>query len=280
MKNSKIKLSTNSLSDTSNFLLYNTLNYKPVINNSVSEIALKLVEVIVEYMRFVTNKITIKNNAYWRYIFERGVNTLIHVFSIIFLCTKNLELTHYHTQKAFYFYIEFIEQISDDSVTFLQLSSRDATLFVYKKTIFDLNNGYKKNMPELTAEEKGIMNKVDIYTSIYKSIVLFVINHVDIKCDKNDYINLCCDNIEQLTAMFKPNIMSNYTECIHLFITLLVDKNINVSDLFHLLTEFIKKIANKKYHEDPKAIENRLYNIEISNFIDNENFIDLVLAQF
>jgi hypothetical protein len=278
MKNSKIKLTTNSLSDTSNFLLYNTANYKPVINDSVSEIVLKLIEAIVEYMRFITNKITIKNNAYWRYIFERGVNTIIHVFSIIFFCTKNLELTFYHTQKAFYFYIEFIEQISDDSVTFLQLSSRDATLFVYKKTIFDLNNGYKKNMPELTAEETGIMNKVNLYTSIYKSLVLFVIKHVDVKYDKHAYINTCCENIEQLNVMFKPNIMSNYMECIHIFITLLVDKNINVHDLFHLLTEFVKKIANKKYNEDPKVIENRLYNIEISNFIDNDNFIDWVLA--
>ena len=278
MKNSKIKLPTNSLSDTSNFLLYNTSNYKPVINNSVSEIVLKLVDVIVEYMRFITNKITIKNNAYWRYIFERGINTLIHVFSIIFFCTKNLELTFYHTQKAFYFYIEFIEQISDDSVTFLQLSSRDATLFVYKKTIFDLNNGYKKNIPVLTREEKYIMDKVDLYISIYKSIVLFVINHVDIKYDKNDYINTCCDNIDQLNVMFKPNVMSNYMECIHIFITLLVDKNINVPDLFHLLTEFIKQLANKKYNEDPKVIGTRLYNIEISNFIDNENFIDWILT--
>ena len=181
-------------------------------------------------------------------------------------------------EKSILSYIEFIEQISDDSVTFLQLSSRDATLFVYKKTIFDLNNGYKKNMPELTKEEKGIMNKVNLYTSIYKSLVLFVIKHVDVKYDKHAYINTCCENIEQLNVMFKPNIMSNYMDCIHIFITLLVDKNINVPDLFHLLTEFVKKIANKKYNEDPKVIENRLYNLEISNFIDNENFIDWVLA--
>lgn len=57
-------------------------------------------------------------------------------------------------KKAYYFYIEFIEQISDNNVTFLQLSSRDAILFVYKRTIFELNNEYIKNIKELTIAEK------------------------------------------------------------------------------------------------------------------------------
>jgi hypothetical protein len=99
-------------------------------------------------MRFISEKTTMKNKLYYKFIFERGIETLLHVFSIIFYYTKNLELTFYHTQKAYYFYIEFIEQISDDNVTFLQLSSRDAVMFVYKKTIFDINNEYKKNIKE------------------------------------------------------------------------------------------------------------------------------------
>ena len=60
--------------------------------------------------------------------------------------TGYLELSFYHTQKAYYFYIEYIEQISDDNITFLQLTSRDAILFVYKKTIFELNNDCKKKI--------------------------------------------------------------------------------------------------------------------------------------
>ena len=151
MKNSKNmtnKISTNNLSDTSHYILYNTSNYKAVIKNSVSEILKKFVEVIIEYMRFISEKIMMKNKPYYRFIFERGIETLMHVFSFIFYYTKNLELTFYHTQKAYYFYIEFIEQISDDNVTFLQLSSRDAILFVYRKTIYELNNEYKTNIKE------------------------------------------------------------------------------------------------------------------------------------
>ena len=94
------------------------------------------------------------------------------MFSNIFYYTKNLELSFYHTQKAYYIYIEFIEQISDDNVTFLQLSSKDAILFVYKKTIFELNNECKKNNKELSLEEQNILGTVNLYINMYKKICI------------------------------------------------------------------------------------------------------------
>ena len=87
---------------------------------------------------------------------------------MIFYYTKNLDLTFYHTQKAYFFYIEFIEQIYDDNVTFLRLSSRDALMFVYKKTIFDINNDHKKSLIALTNEEQTIISYVDAHMPIYK----------------------------------------------------------------------------------------------------------------
>ena len=126
MQNSK---NTESLSDVSKFLLYNISNYKPNIENSVIEILNKFVSIIVEYMRLISKKISMKNKAYYRIIIERGLETVMHVFSVTFYYTKNLDITVYHAQKAYYFYVEYIEQISDDNITFLQLSSRDAILF-------------------------------------------------------------------------------------------------------------------------------------------------------
>ena len=280
-KNTSTKLTNNTLSDNSQFILYNTSNYKAVINNSVSEILTKFVEVIIEYMRFISEKIIMKNKAYYRFIFERGVETLIHVFSVIFYFTKNLELTFYHTQKAYYFYIEFIEQISDDNVTFLQLSSRDAILFVYKKTIFDLNNEYKKNIQEPTFEEKTILSTVDTYTNIYKSIVLFIINHNDfyklVKYEnKDEYINASCNAIEFISETLNKNkIKSNHIECVYLFITLLDDRKIEILDFFRLLDEFIKKVISKKKF-DEKVIKNKIYDSELSNFINNNELNKIV----
>lgn len=276
MKNSK-NTSNNTLSDNSHFILYSASNYKEVINNSVPEILNKFVAVILEYMRFISEKISMKNKPYYRFIFERGIETLIHVFSVIFYYTKNLELTFYHTQKAYYFYIEFIEQISDDNVTFLQLSSRDAILFVYKKTIFELNNEYKKNIQEPSQEEKVILETINSYTYIYKSIVLYIINHNGFRYEtKTDYINMCCDSIEFISETLNKNkIKLNYIECIHLFVSLLDDKKLEILDFFRLLDEFIKKILSKKKF-DEKHIKNKIYDSEINTFI-NENELNKIV---
>ena len=215
-----MKNTTNQgLSDNSQFMLYSLSNYKPSIENSVSEILNKFVNILIEYMRFISDKIIMKNTKYYCFIFERGIETLIHVFSVIFYYTKNLDLTFYHTQKACYFYVEFIEQISDDNVTFLQLSSRDAILFVYKKTIFDINNEYKKNIQEPTAEENIILSKINSYICIYKSIVLFITNHNDFT--KTNNINLCSDSINFIRETLNKNKMNPdiiRINCIYLFV--------------------------------------------------------------
>ena len=274
MKNNK---NCNSLSDNSNYILYNTSNYKQVIDNNVSEILIKLVSVIIEYMRFIAEKITMKNKPHYKFIFERGIETLLHIFSVIFYYTKNLELTFYHTQKAYYFYIEFIEQMSDDNVTFLQLSSRDAIMFVYKKTIFDINNEYKKSIKQPTVDEKNILSIVDSYTYIYKTIIQFIINHADFKYDKTIvYINMCCDSIDSISEMLNNNeITKPVIECIYLFANLLTDKQIEINSFFILLDDFIKKIVTKK-NLDYKIIQNNIYNSKLNSFIANNQLNKIV----
>jgi hypothetical protein len=271
-----MKNTTNQgLSDNSQFMLYSISNYKPSIENSVSEILNKFVIILMEYMRFISEKIMMKNKKYYCFIFERGIETIIHVFSVIFYYTKNLNLTFYHTQKAVYFYIEFIEQISDDNVTFLQLTSRDAILFVYKKSIFDINNEYKKSIQEPTAEENIILSNINSCLCIYKSIVLFITNHNDFT--KTNYINICFDSIKIISETLNKHKMTDIfrINCIYLFVTLLDDKNIEIHDFFKLLDEFIKKTISKKKF-DEKVIKNKIYDIEIQNFIDDNKLNKII----
>jgi hypothetical protein len=212
------------------------------------------------------------------FIFERGLETLMHIFSITFYYTKNLELTFYHTQKAYYFYIEFIEQISDDNVTFLQLSSRDASLFVYKKTIFELNHEYKKNIKEPSLDENNILSVVNSYTYIYKYIVQFVINNKNFKYEtKTEHINLCCDYIVFISEILNKNkIKKGYIDCIFLFTNLLSDKRLEIKDFFTLLDEFIRKISSIKKKIDDKIIKNKMYDSEINMFIETNELNKIV----
>jgi len=274
MKNSK-NINNNTLSEYSQFILYNTSNYKPSIQNSVLEILNKFVRVIIEYMRFISEKLTIKNDKYHNFIFERGLGTLIHVFSIIFYYTKNLELSFYHTQKAYYFYIEFIEQISDDNITFLQLSSRDAMLFVYKKTIFELNNEFKKNMKEPDSEEKKTLGIVDTHIHIYKNIVLYIMNYNRFNCEnKKDYVYKYCNSVETISKSLNK-IKHNQIECVYIFTILLCGSKIEILDFFKLLDEFINKVINKK-KIDEKIIKNNIYELKMIDFINNNELNKVV----
>ena len=253
-------------------VLYNTENYKSTIHNTSQDILAKISTIIIEYMRLISEKINIKNKQYYIFIFERGIETLIHVFSMIFFYTKNLDITFYHSQKAYYFYIEFIEQISDDNITFLQLSSKDAVMFVYKKTIFELNNERKKTLPLLTADEKSIISYTDAHMQIYKQFVSYILNHRDFLYEnKLEYIKLCCDKMQTcISILNKHKIKQNYIECIYLFTNLLLktDEVKHVSVFFDMIENFIKRLKDltiKKKVFNEKIITNKIYECSIND---------------
>lgn len=285
-----------SMTEYTQYVLYNVENYRSTIQNTPQEILAKFVEVIIEYMRLMAEKINIKNKQYYVFIFERGIEILIHVFSMIFYYTKNLELTFYHSQKAYYFFVEFIEQISDDNITFLQLSSRDALMFVYKKTIFELNNEYKKCCPLLSSNELEIVSYMDAHMRIYKKLVSFIIFYKDFKVEnKSDYINVCCDKIHQFSSVintkFKPNSKSkgdsfNKEDIICLFINWLENEQTsltNIEAFFDILNKFIERLKKDKKLTNKKSIINKIYNInnhinETQNDFKLTNIIEYVFT--
>jgi len=274
MKNIKNKI---SFSENSNHVLYNISNYNANISNTVTEILNKFVSLIISYMRVISEKMKMSNKVHFRFIFERGLETLIHVFSVIFYYTKNLDITYHHAQQAYYFYIEFIEQISDDTITYLQLTSKDAIMFVYKKTIFNLNNDYKKNIQEPLPEEKVILMTIDSYINIYKSITHHIINHKNFSlATKTEYIIQCGNSIENISEILNKNkIKTPFLEYINLFIKVLEDKKLDITDFFNIVYNFIKQIRDNKKHEY-KNIKNRIYDSEIDIFIDNNETHKLV----
>ena len=145
----------------SQYSLYNIENYNSSLNVAANDILNKYNLLITEYF-----KLNIKGVKEWM----RGLETISHVFEIMLYYTKNLELTYYHSQKAFYFYGEFISQIIEDPNNYLQLSSKDATLFVYKKTIFEINAQIQKGVKILTELDKTKLDILNSYISILKKI--------------------------------------------------------------------------------------------------------------
>jgi hypothetical protein len=145
--------------------------FKPNLCFSIREIIQKYNSLIQEYIQFINENLINNNNnnnsynkIYLKFILLRGFETITNVFNMVLFYTDNLDTTFFHSQKAFYYYVEFIQQISNDNNSFLKLTSRDAVIYVYKKTIFLINKDNKKmnesNIPLDLLNEYIIINKL------------------------------------------------------------------------------------------------------------------------
>lgn len=124
--------------------LTNIDNYKQHSTETSAVAFSRFLNIAGDYLVQCCDNIHIRNVSYYKYVVSQGMSTIGHVFLTLYLYTNNIELTAFHCHKAVYYYIEFIGQIGDDHHSFLQLNSRDAMLFVYKKTIFEIDNSYRK----------------------------------------------------------------------------------------------------------------------------------------
>ena len=149
-----------------NFVLINTDNYHDDLKYSLNEIFIKYICLIHEYIDIFKENIYIQKNHYLKYIFIKGINNINYIFSYLLLYTQNLELTVHHTQKAILYYIEFIGQIGDENHGFLKLTSKDAILFVYKKTIYQINDDFRMKFNQ-KKQSKELFNNVSLLIDIY-----------------------------------------------------------------------------------------------------------------
>ena len=158
------------------YSLSNSENYKKELDCEISEVTKKYSDLLIVYFKFILENIKISNEKLKTFIVLRGLDTITNVFLHLLYYTKNCNLTYFHCQKSFYFYVEFVGQISDDEKSFLQLSSRDATTYVYKKTIFDIKNEFKNLNEESIKTFREKMKIIESYIFIYQTYLLKVIN--------------------------------------------------------------------------------------------------------
>jgi hypothetical protein len=257
-----------------NYLLSNVENYKKKLDDKINDILSKYFEIIIEYLKYIFENINLKKNNYSKFIINRGIKTITHVFKYILLYTQNLDITYFHSQKSLYFYVEFIGQTSNEQNIFLQLSSRDATMYVYRKTIFEINNDYIKNKNYSNNETKEKFNTINNHIRILKTIIYNIINKY----------NFHENNIHIFLNLYKEIgyiiIFSNFKLEHLLFINIFIEKisidKIDVYKYFEILNLFFKKITNNLSFVIDKI--NKLYDIEFNEVIlsNPENIIKFI----
>jgi len=268
---------TNSSKIPMQYSLHNSENYVQSLTHSSSEILNKYRLLVIEYLLFINETInSCKTNDNCKFTILRGLTTISYVFIFILHSSRNLNMAYYHSQKAFYYYTEFIGQITGDQNVFLQLTSRDAMMFVYKKTIFEIHNDYKKSnvlLSDLTNENEK-MDFLDAYVQIIKNLVVHSIHSVDFKNIKQndvsykttivDKIDHICEFINKYSIPLKlfldikylveyltsNNITESYYDVIQKCIVKVIKKtetapiNENIKDKIHTYFQLKNKIED------------------------------------
>lgn len=150
------------------FVLSNENNYYVKIKCTNNDIYKSYSNLINFYVSYSIENMNIKDKE----IFFTGINVIHHIFRMMILYTKNLELSFYNTQQAIYFYVEYISQITDrDDNIFFNLSIKDAVIYVYTRTIFEIRKQYRKKP---TSQDNETLSEFTIYSHNYLKLIRII----------------------------------------------------------------------------------------------------------
>ncbi len=264
-----------------NNTLSNSDNYKKKLDVSDSEIFNNYTSLINEYSNFFIDNTFIQKQTYFNYVYLKGIETISSVFKLLLLYTKNLPLTIFHCQKSFYYYIEFIGQIGDSNHQFLQLNSKDATLFVFKKTVFEINSDHRKIFSSPIGPELEKYNFIEQIIRYCNSLIKYSLDRNDIveKKIREQLMKDNCDNVLRICNKFagsinSSNITSDKLKIINNFIDMLSTKDCNVKKVFEIIESLHKKIC--KNSTNCNNILKNMYNSKLVNNLENLSNIKFV----
>jgi hypothetical protein len=256
-----------------NYSLQNAENYKNESEFDMDTAIEKYADLMIEYSKFIMEHMKLKNHKLLKFIIIRGLDTITNVFLNVLYFTKNIDLTYFHSQKSYYFYVEFVGQISDDEKMFLQLTSRDAVTYVYKKTVFDINNELKKLNDNVSNEFKGKLDILKSYIHLYQTYLLKIIHLPKIDISYISYLSKITEKLNKITNKSSIFTLENITEKLY--------HNVNAIEVFFDISHtLVKKILKKP--EYLKNVEQKIhtedFDTKISEIESKDKFVNWLLS--
>tara|TARA_B100001287_G_C22674742_1_gene527093 strand:- start:939 stop:1769 length:831 start_codon:yes stop_codon:yes gene_type:complete len=251
--------------DKKSLNLLNAEGYNKELNKEIYYKGLSLyIGIGIQCVRYLLNNLKTSNKDYIIFIVDRGLKTIKHVFKFLIMYTKNIDLLEHHLEKAYLYYVEFVSQIGEDANSYIKLNSKDATLFVYKKTIYDINNDYR-NKIKLYEKDKIYLNKISNFVEIYNNILF----------NKTIIIIKNTENTEEIIKSFNKNnkefdkIISNvynifiksdyvnFTKVLMDILYELMNNNMKIERYLKILTLLTNKYKKKEIKHE--KINKKLY---------------------
>lgn len=239
-----------------NYSLNNSDNFKKELECDIGDAVEKISLLFIDYLKFITENLKIRQNNFSKFIIIRGLDTIVNVFNYILLYTKNIDVTYFHCQKAFYFYVEFVGQISEDEKIFLQLSSRDASTYVYKKTIFEINNDLKKKSDNISDYSKLKINIINSHINLYTTLLLHIINTNVNSVDSLKELEELYNKLNKLNDKTLVNNLNVVVDKLYYYVN-------DTSSLCSIIKLIVKQVIKKKHILDD--INNKFISEEFVN---------------
>lgn len=182
------------MGDIDNSKVYNLKleeTYEVVLDNSIKEVIINYTTLLNYYVIYSIENIKSKNVN----IFNKGFSLISNVFITILMYTKSLNTTIHHTQKAILYYIEYITQITDkDENMFFNLTLKDAIVYVYTKTIYDINENIRSKHIMTKFENRNFKVMHELIEN-YNNLILFIskidlFNNIEISEKKESLLNI------------------------------------------------------------------------------------------
>jgi len=226
---------------------------------------IKYVTLINDFLNYsINNQTNLEVNFFKNYIYN-GFKAITNIFKITLLQSCNIDYTYEITQKSFIDYNEFIRQINDIDITQINLTTTDAIIFIYKRSVFKDIEHIKNDI-----DIHNIMPILNELINIHNTLLLYYIENIHLYefnfdiFTKHIYIL-----IETFLSVSSFNNVKNIL-CIINYCTL---NHYNFQKLIYLLINFIKYINVKKV--DNNKVTNYLIKNNFSNYfklmtIDNK----------
>lgn len=249
--------------------IFNEENYEKKINyEDVNKIVLSFNKILNNFTNHLLEKTISNEENNFKYIHNVGIETLTHVFNFLILYTKNIELIITHCEKAYLYFTEFIGQIGHENKSFLQLTSKDAILFVYKKTIFDINNDFKKTF-ETNDEDKIVLQTINLSNKIIYSYKNYVLNKSNILQNK-EQVSMIYENINSFITTLMIVHNNNIFKRMDKFkIMFEIIQNLNLKNMELPCYSSICLLICKKLKKDSIDIRNVILKINSKQFHKN-----------
>ncbi|MHA2082300.1 MAG: hypothetical protein ACXABD_00960 [Candidatus Thorarchaeota archaeon] len=236
--------------------IQNEDNYFPALENTEKECFLYYIKLNNDYIREFNEKISYQNPGKHAFVLEKGLETICHVFMQFLVYSNNLEFTIDVTEKAYQYYIEFIGQIGEETNAIFNLSSQDAILFAYKKTIYEIPLKVKKEF--VSADPLIFMVKG--YTEIYNNLLSYHLN--TFHCiDNLDVFLPITDSLTQLPLLFEN------LDTILSFNKFIQTKNIQSIKYLQTVNLFIKQMLKKPIKIE--TIEKKYLTLQLDAVLEN-----------